>query len=1699
MISNLLYEIRSNLEKKGVNPDNISLKKSSHFQEMYAPMKFRQEIPQYDAFENKHFLETLQRKTRSQQEIDLEKKLKRFEDFKIEQTKKIEQAKIEEEIRRKQELDLDIKNHRNKNQRYHAFLQQFEEKGINNWKNNMLRAKDREMKDINFELNQAIKMNRNIQRGIQKNINEYKRNVAQFEETFGDKKRKNQMKSANQEEIEVSQELNKSHQTNSNGELTNISQNVNKNFAEVEKSAELVKDKIFTKIMLDPRTKTERNRRRRKIIVEQGKAQLEIENKRREKQYIDKLAKQSNQEKQLTYEVYRVNQCSLIVRENRNLREEMYKKRAEQNIEFFGINEDNFLKIHIDNFKRDIEKEENRKKDLEISLKQKRRNVNSDACEHMIQLIIDIADEAHVYQQINDSEEIDDRVWREWTNIFINDQSVLAKKSSEEVNKDEEEKEIDIHQEEEVANELEKEEKKEVEEQKEEPNEEKKEDDEEFDVNNIKSNYNNTFYTIFHPEAKSSTLDQILDECEFFDYVNFIGQWNSNLIPEGAFITITPQDLVFDYVAPAGQQDNGKKDKGGKNVNAAKGQKDSIEDIIKEEAPENLVIPKENIKNVFLGDLIDILIEMRYEEENQKPQEEREKIEKEKNIFRYIPIKIALIGQDFSGKKTQAKILSENFPFKIYDLEQLAKNALSMLTKKNESKNNFLLSGALAMTNSASGDPNANTIAQMRTEQAQEEIKFSKIKELAHEIKRRLLNGEAISDDIYADLLVEYIKIDFPPKEDYEVVNEIIDRVQRKEKIQEEIEINIEQNSNRPIAFAKRDKELNDELMRISLEASKGFVVVNFPCTYNQAKLLESRLSGYIPQNETVLMKSTILKNAFSIVLDKSPKIYPPVKLLQGGFDFIFYLNVPSQECIRRAVGRRQYINKKTGEVSIYHLEDNPPPTNSDICENLCKVGDESSLVTRHLAFSTAVDQLIEFYQPFGFEKKQLKSFEEIDGNRGKDYVTQDLISYVNRLVAINEENDKEVYEKSQEEDSFEEEEENENNISGLNEKSGDGMILNENNINNSGNAQSNERKEEKSNNEVPDKAEEEQKEKDEKMLDGIQDKENNEQQQIAKIEEPVDEYTKYTNKINEIKSTLNKDLSQVLLKIWSKLFENYVNECKSIFKFLRVQRENISSNYNLICQKFIDFLKRPSKKQILLLDYQMKYNKFLDDYPDLKDEPQVKEEHHQEVDDLNDKIYEIIETRKNEAIDERKKIMTSGWIENEMEKFYMALERLFQNEIDKFIGSMQIMRDFYHNLDNRPLIELPFTTIDIIKDEIDPTPIEVFPENPENQNNNLPEQYPRIEKLYKTCLKIQFQYEEAIRESEKARQDKQNDNNKKQAGNKGKKNQPAQNQEEGQEISYPHNEELKQALNNEKAKYKYKITLLKYWGILCLQNIRKLSLSVYNKLEDWIILAIKAENEALNQLTTMLKENIEKEAKIKYELALDTFDVIVNMDVQNYIELPPQPLPAKEVIDHNKFNITQLKILMEELQTYLVEDTTSIRSSTFISIFIKKYIASKNDNDVYYGIPNLLRNLSFYNYFKFIKKLDAENTDLVSLHHIGTYFALLNCVVPTEDNIKDIVSQCEKIINYYESPEVNKEQFVSIKFWFDENEKSITLPNHEDFERDKKLKEILFSINKGDGDVVNMNDFISILNLKSIDMDAEKYPGKTYYEILFY
>jgi hypothetical protein len=211
------------------------------------------------------------------------------------------------------------------------------------------------------------------------------------------------------------------------------------------------------------------------------------------------------------------------------------------------------------------------------------------------------------------------------------------------------------------------------------------------------------------------------------------------------------------------------------------------------------------------------------------------------------------------------------------------------------------------------------------------------------------------------------------------------------------------------------------------------------------------------------------------------------------------------------------------------------------------------------------------------------------------------------------------------------------------------------------------------------------------------------------------------------------------------------------------------------------------------------------------------------------------------------------------------------------------------------------------------------------------------------------------------------NDKSKQKVDPKAKKGE----QEEKQTFVY--DIEMKEALKKEKAKYRFRVTLLKYWGIQCLSALRKFANSIHSKLDDWITLAIKAENEALNKLTNIIRSHVENETRVKFELLFSIFDININKDVQNFLEYPPKPSPAKEVIDHSRFNIQQIRRLLDEFTPYIVNGNY-IRTSTFLEIMIKKYVTSNNTEDCHFGLPSSLKQLSFSNYFKLIKTLDHKN-----------------------------------------------------------------------------------------------------------------------------
>lgn len=66
-----------------------------------------------------------------------------------------------------------------------------------------------------------------------------------------------------------------------------------------------------------------------------------------------------------------------------------------------------------------------------------------------------------------------------------------------------------------------------------------------------------------------------------------------------------------------------------------------------------------------------------------------------------------------------------------------------------------------------------------------------------------------------------------------------------------------------------------------------------------------------------------------------------------------------------------------------------------------------------------------------------------------------------------------------------------------------------------------------------------------------------------------------------------------------------------------------------------------------------MDYNLFVSENKDMVEQGQTKEELHQRVDDLEDKLISIIDSKKNDAEEEKNNFVNSGWLESETEFLY--------------------------------------------------------------------------------------------------------------------------------------------------------------------------------------------------------------------------------------------------------------------------------------------------------------------------------------------------------------------------------------------------------------------------------------------------------------
>ena len=165
-------------------------------------------------------------------------------------------------------------------------------------------------------------------------------------------------------------------------------------------------------------------------------------------------------------------------------------------------------------------------------------------------------------------------------------------------------------------------------------------------------------------------------------------------------------------------------------------------------------------------------------------------------------------------------------------------------------------------------------------------------------------------------------------------------------------------------------------------------------------------------------------------------------------------------------------------------------------------------------------------------------------------------------------------------------------------------------------------------------------------------------------------------------------EISDILAKLWDSAEDHYIATCKDAFSALR-QSQHISCKYIYHTrEEFREYLKRPDQKQIIVSQFQMKYNQLP---ADLRADREVKAEFHQLVEDLrkND-LCDMSDTRKENAERECEQIRDNSWLEDNTGFLINVFISLLQAELSRFQDTLRLIHDYYESMRGRPLSDTP-------------------------------------------------------------------------------------------------------------------------------------------------------------------------------------------------------------------------------------------------------------------------------------------------------------------------------------------------------------------------------------------------------------------------
>ena len=152
------------------------------------------------------------------------------------------------------------------------------------------------------------------------------------------------------------------------------------------------------KKVISEKQRKDRERRRRKMIVDQMKTYQDMETKRRSDQVLERMKRQAKQEEELDYEKWRTEQCKNIIVDNRKLRDARYEKRREIDVQTAVWREEEKLKEMKQQTVRELQTLKERDDEMRIFAKQAQRERRNEYGAVLFDAIFEIANEAYIHQ-----------------------------------------------------------------------------------------------------------------------------------------------------------------------------------------------------------------------------------------------------------------------------------------------------------------------------------------------------------------------------------------------------------------------------------------------------------------------------------------------------------------------------------------------------------------------------------------------------------------------------------------------------------------------------------------------------------------------------------------------------------------------------------------------------------------------------------------------------------------------------------------------------------------------------------------------------------------------------------------------------------------------------------------------------------------------------------------------------------------------------------------------------------------------------------------------------------------------------------------------------------------------------------------------------------------------------------------------------